>query len=241
MKTQGFALVVAILIVLCMGFSPRQDEVTLGRESGTASADSYILYDQDVRDYCSLIPDVEGFAAALRETSTHDQANILIEIEGLDPDEGQMMMETARTYISLIPKSLRTDFTRRKFKLVIMSPEAYEQFWHDEWDQQTSSYACYSSTRSKIMTTDVSLQTLAHEFGHHLFTYYGDIQKYEPIYESELDVICELMSSDYGRTNISEGFAEAYSCYIVNRKAFSKFAPKTFAYIEDVMMSVPIS
>lgn len=240
MKTQGFALVIAILVVLSMGFNSRQDKTVHCHDTGTVSFDPFIYYEQDVRDYRALMPDIDGFSS-LREINTQDEVNVLIEIKGLDPDEEQMMLGTAKTYILQIPESLRSDFTRRKFKLNIMSPEAYKQFWREEWESDTSSYACYSSTRSRIMTTDVSLKTLAHEFGHHLFTFYGDIQEYEPIYRAELDMVCELVSSDYGRTNISEGFAEAYSCYITNRKALAGYAPRTFAYIERAMGLIPIS
>jgi len=234
-------LLVSFLVIFSMGYTPNSKETIMGSvergEGRGRENSSYGANFSALREYIPLIPDVEKFNAFLYSLKTRS-TGIQIETEGLDEEAGETLKQIAERNVLHIPEKLRVDFTRHKCKLIIMSQKAYERFWRQEWEMETNSYACYSSTRSRIMTTDVSLKTLAHEFGHHLFTYYGNIVDYEEIYEDDLDSICLLMNSDYGRMSSQEGFAEAYSCYIMNEGLLAEHAPRTYQYIKSLMKSV---
>lgn len=164
-------------------------------------------------------------------------SGIKIETRKLTVTDSVEYQQRAELSLIKLPQVLREDFSKRGYKVVLMDKDTYLNLWHNEWGDNRPSCACFSVQYEGIYSHIMSEDTLSHEFGHYLYHYYGD-KDYCEIYSEDLDAICELTESDYSRTDLGEGFAEAYSCYITDNAALYEKAPKTYAYIAYLMNKV---
>lgn len=166
-------------------------------------------------------------------------SGVEIETRNLGQTDSIEYQQRAELSLMKLPGVLREDFSKRGYKIFLMDKDTYLNMWHNEWGDNRPSCACFSVQHKGIYSHIMTEDTLSHEFGHYLYQYFGD-KDYCKIYEEELDQICELTKSEYSRTNIGEGFAEAYSCYITDDAALHANAPKTYAYITSLMDKVAL-
>lgn len=181
----------------------------------------------------------EGTVIAQETTyNTNESTNnsgIVIETKGLDEETAATRKQEAEAALSSVDQKLLDNFAEGGFKIVLMDVDSYKETWMLNWKQETKSVACYSNYRKMILSTRTTVDTLAHELGHHLFAMVGDEAEYTPMYQSEMDGVCKAAKSKYGKTSFQECFAEAYSVYVMEPEVLKTNAPQNYAYIETLL------
>ena len=163
------------------------------------------------------------------------KASILIETEGLDEETAAARKQEAEVALASVDQKLLDNFAENGFKIVLMDEASYKSTWLLNWKQETKSIACYSHYRKEILSTRTTVDTLSHELGHHLFAMVGKEAEYLPIYQAETEGICTAAKSKYGKTSFQEGFAEAYSVYVMEPEVLKTNAPKNYEYIQTLL------
>lgn len=162
-------------------------------------------------------------------------SSVVIETEGLDEETAAARKQEAEVALASIDQKLLNNFAEGGFKIVLMDEASYKSTWLLNWKQETKSIACYSHYRKEILSTRTTVDTLSHELGHHLFAVTGNETEYMPIYQAETEGICTAAKSQYGKTSFQEGFAEAYSVYVMEPEVLKANAPKNYEYIQTLL------
>jgi hypothetical protein len=78
--------------------------------------------------------------------------------------------------------------------------------------------------------------TFAHEYGHYTWQAFltrSDRARYAQVYKHQLKA--HHLVTDYAATNLDEGFAEAFSFYIVNRSELDKRDHESCKFLDDLV------
>lgn len=147
-------------------------------------------------------------------------------------------IQQAKTALINVPDKLVDHFNGQGYVITLMSKDAYSDALNSI-SENTASVACYSMDGGFLWSSDFSTATMAHEMGHHLMMWFGDYCEFEPIYKEEVDTLCKSLNWDYARTNIDEGFAEAFSLYIEFPEILEQNCPRTFNFIKRTLEKIP--
>lgn len=159
---------------------------------------------------------------------------------GLNNFQSIIWVQDAKICLSYVPNKLIRDFNEKGYEITIMPWETYNEMWEENWGtNEINSIACYSVDGGFLWSSELTVDTLSHEMGHHLQMWFGDYEAYETIYNEEIDNICAYLDWDYGKTDLDEGFAVSFETYIVDAQGLKEIAPKTFDYIERTLACVP--
>lgn len=147
-------------------------------------------------------------------------------------------IQQAKTALINVPDILVDHFNEKGYVITLMTKDAYSDALHSISDI-TDSVACYSMDRGFLWSSDFSTATMVHEMGHHLMMWFGDYCEFEPIYKDEVNALCKSLNWDYARTNLDEGFAEAFSLYIEFPEILEQNCPRTFNFIKRTLEKIP--
>ncbi len=160
-------------------------------------------------------------------------------LETLEEDTTQQensYIASLREYASsVVPNTEENKRLVQDMEIDVIEGELEEQYNVDyEEGENVLGFYNYEENYIVLETNDDDIYaTLRHELGHSIDKY-SDSEEWLNIFEEESVLL--YADYDYPRSASEEYFAEAYSDYFSRREEMKELAPKTYKYIESVVV-----